>query len=444
MNIRVKLALVFSVTIALSVGAACLAFVQLQKNALRRSEHEKERLLLDSIRKVAAESLLARDPLLVISYLSFLRRERPEVVGCRVLLDGEWQEVAGAGRRDEETARHIIEASLPGTTPRQAAVEIHISSRLLAQRERAQFAAMLRNIARLAAAALCLGIVFSALLSHTMTRRIVNIESALDAIGRGNLAQVVEAAGSDEITRLARGVNEMSQRLSELDEMKKLLVASVSHELRSPLGAIESQLRDVLCAPGNLSPQVQVCLQSIRKHASRLEHFVSSMLELAKIERGKLDFQPRLAQIGPILEDTVQFFSSRAKDSSLQLNVHLEPLPSFEFDPDLIAQVLANLVSNAIKFTEAGGRVTVSARRSGGEVVCCVEDTGIGIPADALRRIFAPFERVANPLRTTGTGLGLAISKAIVERHRGRITVKSQTGKGSLFYFELPLAPLES
>lgn len=435
MKIRSKLSLILGVAIATTVAASCLAFVGLQRLALQRSEVEKEHILLESVSRVARESALAADPLMLLDYLRFLRRDRPEVRHCRVLLDGEWQDVGGPAKPEPEgeTVRHLV------ATP-SASIEILLSSRLLALRERTEFSAMLKDVGRIGAALAVLGLILSIPLSWTLTRRIVMIQDVLRAVAEGRFGTAVEARGADEISELARGVNDMSRRLGELEEMKKVFIASVSHELRSPLEAIDGHARDLSKTFPDLDEKTRARLESIHKNAVRLGHFVSSLLEMSKIERGQLDYAPRAGEIGPIVADLVLFLAPRAAKAGLTLDSTVEPgLPAFAFDPDLITQVLTNLVSNAIKFTPSGGRVHVLVRRSQEMLVFSVEDTGVGIPKEALGRIFAPFERVANPMHATGTGLGLAIAKKIVEMHGGRIAVESKPGRGSRFYFELPI-----
>ena len=438
MKIQFKLALILGATIAAVVGASCLAFVELQRDSLRRSEVEKERLLLESVERVARESLLAGDPLMLLEHVRFLRRDKPEASHARVLLDGEWQEVGGpASAEGGETVRRLIEVSLPKGA---VSVELDLSKRLLAERERLEFALMLRNVGRAGAGLAVLGLLLSIPLSWTLTRRIVLMKKALGDVAEGRFGETVEASGSDELAELGRGVNEMSRRLGELDEMKKLFIASVSHELRSPLEAIDSHARGMSAQLQGLDDATRARLESIHKNASRLGHFVSSLLEMSKIERGRLDYAPKPSEMEPLVRDLVLFLAPRAAEASLSLSAEVEPgLPAFGFDPDLITQVLTNLVSNAIKFTPAGGKILVSVKRDGPDkLVCAVEDTGVGIPAAALGQIFAPFMRIPNSMHANGTGLGLSISKKIVETHGGRIAVESSAGRGSRFYFELP------
>lgn len=435
MSIRAKLALVLTCTVAATVAATALGFLSLQRRAVRRAEAEKAQLLVEGVRKAAAESLLAKDPLMLLSHLASLRKERPEVLAARVRIEDAWQDVGGPPATEPGGMLRAVEATLPDG--RSSRVELTLSSRAVAERERAAAEAAAASAARAGGVAVLLGALLSWPLALTLTRRLVAVERALEEIGAGRFAET-PAEGSDEIAALARNVNEMSRRLKELEEMKRLIVASVSHELRSPLGAIDAKVRDLLGSGGLPEPAV-AGLRSIRKSAGRLEHFVSSMLEVARIERGRLEYAPRVGELGPVVEDAAAFFAEKAREAGLALEASVAPgIPPFAFDPDLTAQVLANLVSNALKFTPRGGRVRVSAALEGTEAVVRVEDTGVGVPEEARARIFTPFERVPNSLRATGTGLGLSISKAIVEKHGGRIGVEPRPGGGSTFYFALP------
>jgi len=444
-SIRTKLALVLCAGIMAATAACAFVFIGLQRGSLRRAERERTTLLLDSVRQMADESLLAKDPLMLLDYLEFLRTSRPELTHCRVRVGGAWQELGGkpypGSERDVE--RRTVTAVSHGDGRAAAEVEVLLSKAVLVERERTAMEAMVRDTTRACAIILLIGLLAAALLSIPMTRRIVEIEETISAIAEGRLGAVSETAGSDEISRLGRGVNAMSKKLKEVEQLKKTFVASVTHELRSPLGAIEAQVKDILSEESGLGARGKDALSRIRKNASRLEHFVSNLLEVSKIERGQLDYRPRTAELGPIVEDTVLFFEPRAKEGELKLSAAIEPgLPRLTLDPDLITQVLTNFISNALKFTRGGGSIKVSAHRvqaAAPGVECVVEDSGVGIPKEALARVFAPFERVRNPLRATGAGLGLSISKAIIEQHGGTVAVRSELGRGSRFSFTLPL-----
>jgi signal transduction histidine kinase len=267
----------------------------------------------------------------------------------------------------------------------------------------------------------------------------------MEGVGAGRLDIQVRASGADEISRLARNLNAMVVRLRELDEMKRTFVASVTHELRAPLFAIESYIKEFLRDSPELRPEDRQRFVRIEANAARLARFVTSLLDLAKIERGQLDYRPRATEIARLIEDASEFQRSRASERQLALSFAADAdLPQLKVDPDMITQVMANLISNAIKFSPPGGRIEVGVRRRADGVECAVADTGVGIPAETLKRLFRPFERGADPLRAGGTGLGLSIAKAIVERHGGRLTVVSTPGRGSRFSFTLPAADNKS
>lgn len=441
MSIRVKLALILAFAVALAAGSAAAVFVAIERRSLRRAEDEKVRLLMQNVRAMAEESQLARDPLMLLDYLSFVDRDRAEIVYVRARLGGRWESQRDAAPPPSTEPVRVESVSVPaaGGAP-EAGAEVTFSRRVLDQRLEQAYRVMARDLGRATAAVLLLGVLLSVPLGWTLSSRLIAIERALAEIGQGRLQVRVPEEGSDEVARLARGLNDMTQRLRELDELKRTFVASVTHELRSPLGAIESYVKALLRDARGLSEDERRQLERVRENAARLGHFVTSLLDMAKIERGKLDYHPRPTDIGRVVEDAVLFLRTRAQEEGKTVEFHGEDgLPSIVADPDLVTQVVTNLVSNAVKFTRAGGRVDVSLRRAPEGVEVAVADTGVGIPPEALARIFAPFERVRNPLKAGGAGLGLAISKAIVEMHRGRIGVSSEAGRGSRFHFVLPL-----
>ena len=441
MSIRLKLAAALALFGAAVIAACAGAFLTLQRRTLQASEEEKVRLLLDNVRTMESESQLSRDPLMLIDYLSYLGRDRAEVAHARARFDGRWVGPEPAPLTKGELIREETVVSPGGAGRPEILVEVSFSRKVLDERLAAARAAMSRDLLRAAGLVALAGTLLSFWLGWSLTSRLVEIEGAMKDIGEGHLNRAVAATGSDEIARLARGLNAMTARLKEVDEMKRVFVASVTHELRSPLFAIESYVKALLRESKVLGEEERRQLVRVEANASRLAHFVSSLLDLAKIERGKLEYRPRTADFARIVEDAAEFQRSGAEERGLSLSFSAEPgLPPLRLDSDLITQAVTNLVANAIKFTPKGGGVAVSVRRGGAAVECVVADTGIGISAQTLARLFQPFERGADPLRAGGTGLGLSIVKAIVERHGGRILAESEPGRGSRFGFTLPLA----
>jgi signal transduction histidine kinase len=228
--------------------------------------------------------------------------------------------------------------------------------------------------------------------------------------------------------------------MEELTRLKDEFVSQVTHELRSPLAPI-SGYAELLAERDQTREEVQRYARTIQRQAMVLERLVDDLLDLAKLESGRYRLDRRPTDLPDILHATAE---EQGRASELHpVEVEVEPaLPSADADPDRIAQVVRNLVSNAIRYSPEGGPVQVRAEHAGQGLRVSVSDRGIGIPPDRVARIFEKFYRVDNELtrRVNGTGLGLAISRELVEAHGGRLWVESAPGRGSTFYFTLPVA----
>jgi signal transduction histidine kinase len=237
---------------------------------------------------------------------------------------------------------------------------------------------------------------------------------------------------------------ELENRVQERTQELRDSVSVVYHELNSPITSIRgytSLLLDGRAGPLN-SRQTRF-LGTVRRSIIRLMSLVADLSDMSKIDGGRLSLNIERVSLEEAVEEATSTYSHVIEEKGLQVSCSLAPEASFVLgDPQRVAQILTNLVSNACHFTPAGGRITVSAIRGNGYAEIAVHDTGIGIPEEEQDKIFGRFYRGDDPLvqEQPGTGLGLAITKSLVELHRGRIWVDSTPGKGSAFIFTLPLA----
>lgn len=438
MSIRLKLTLLLTAFVGLGIAVTAAWFVEAQKRQLEAASEEKLAVLADGAAQMGAEAALAKDPFMLVTYLTFLRKGNPDILHSRVSIEGGWVDV-GSPRR-APTAE-----DLPYVFRRDAAadlqLELHFDGALVRKRKAEAVRRLAAEVARMALAVIGLGVIAAIILGRSVTRRVELIQETMERASEGGWGLRAEVEGRDEIGKLAASFNEMSRQLADVEEKKRTFIASVTHELRSPLGAIEACVRDLLASEPGLGSEARRNLAGIEAHAVGLGHFVSNLLDMSKIQKGKLDFELQRGDLNRLVEDVAIFFRPRAREAGLRLAAETsDEVPVMSFDPRLVTQVMSNLLSNAIKFTRPPGEISVRIFRAGDFVECSVSDTGVGLDEESLRRIFQPFERVPNPLRATGTGLGLAISKSIVELHGGRIGAESAPGRGSRFWFTLPIA----
>jgi two-component system sensor histidine kinase GlrK len=292
-------------------------------------------------------------------------------------------------------------------------------------------------------AALLTGLLVAAFITRGITRPLRIIKAKTREIARGNFQGDLRIDSPPAIVELAEAINNMCHKLQEVDNLKSAFFAHMSHELRTPLASIKegtNLLIDRL--GGEINEKQQRILTIIGQESDRLINLVNSLLDLAKMEAGMLVYHRRRTDLATLVRDTLQGLQPLAEARGLRLIDNIDDPPPVHVDQERIMQVLRNLVGNAIKFTPERGSITLTAEVRGRMLEVAVRDTGIGIPEGDLERIFIKFQQVL-PNRSGkigGTGLGLATVKQIILAHGGAVWATSQEGKGSTFYFTLPLA----
>lgn len=230
-----------------------------------------------------------------------------------------------------------------------------------------------------------------------------------------------------------------NRKLKELDRIKSDFVSNVAHEFRTPLTIIKGNIDMVLKGSlGNVTPDQKEMMDGALKVANRLSRLVNDLLDISKIESGKMQLKKEKVNINKIIEENLLVFDKIIKDKNQTLQKELaKDMPDINADLDKITQVFINLLSNAVKYSPSGGRIEIKTVNLEKEIMVEVTDTGEGISPEDIDKIFDKFTRVTAE-KKEGTGLGLPIAKDIITLHKGRVWVKSELGKGSQFCFTLP------
>jgi two-component system phosphate regulon sensor histidine kinase PhoR len=233
-------------------------------------------------------------------------------------------------------------------------------------------------------------------------------------------------------------------RLRRLETVRRDFISNLSHELRTPLASLKALTETLQEGALEDPPAARRFLEQMETEVDALSQMVSELLELARIESGRVPLQLQAVKPGSLLEGAVERLRLQADRAGLQVTLTAPDLPAVNADPSRLEQVLVNLLHNAIKFTPSGGQVSVRTEPYAPDpakfVLFAVQDTGMGIPTSDLTRIFERFYKTDRARTSGGTGLGLAIARHLVEAHGGKLWVESKEGRGSTFYFTVPVA----
>jgi signal transduction histidine kinase len=314
-----------------------------------------------------------------------------------------------------------------------------------------------------AAALILLALLLGFVTSWSFILPVRQAHGFLSQVAKGNFTATINVANRDEFGALADRMNHMSQELQRLyesqrraaqelqrlneqlqhaSEAKSNFLANMSHELRTPmnaiLGFVEMLLDDIY---GEVPPHLKEPLTDIQTNGKHLLRLINDVLDLSKIEAGRMELMLAEYSVQDVVETVRSSLQSLALEKGLELiAVQQDDIPLAFGDGKRITQCLMNLVGNALKFSKAG-RVALSVEKQDDNLLCRVSDTGIGIPKEELENIFTEFQQLDTAITReySGTGLGLNITKKFVEMHGGRIWVESELGKGSTFFFSIPL-----
>jgi signal transduction histidine kinase/CheY-like chemotaxis protein len=316
----------------------------------------------------------------------------------------------------------------------------------LVDRTEASYQASRRFFIAVAAGGIGLALLLGFAISWSILGPVNQMGQRFDELASGDFSRHVEVFNRDELGALAENLNHMNDELGRLyrdlesaSRHKSEFLASMSHELRTPLNAIigfSEVLRDEMFGP--LNERQADYLNDILTSGRHLLSLINDILDLSKIEAGKMELDLTTFSLPAVLESGLTMIRERAANHGISLGLDVAPdVGDVTADERKIKQVVFNLLSNAVKFTPDGGRIDLSARCAHWEVEVAVRDTGIGIAPEDQERVFEEFQQAG---QREGSGLGLALCRSFVELHGGRIRLQSEVGVGSTFGFTLPLA----
>ncbi|MHC5306707.1 sensor histidine kinase [Bartonella sp. LJL80] len=248
---------------------------------------------------------------------------------------------------------------------------------------------------------------------------------------------------ANQVEKLNESLQSEKERAESANKAKSEFLANMSHELRTPLNAIigfsEMMIQSTFGPLG--SERYAEYMNDIHNSGTHLLTLINDILDMSKIEAGRFTLDCENADLEPIISEALRTLTPQAQEKAVSVTADIAPQLHGDVDRRAIRQVILNLLSNAVKFTPAGGHINVSAYQQGDQLICVIEDTGVGIPKSAISKLGQPFEQVENQFTKThtGSGLGLAISRSLVELHNGKLHIASKEGKGTTVTVVLPV-----
>lgn len=485
MKISTKYSLMTAALIGAVVAAVAASVISAQRSALEAESRMRLEAVMDGVERLAAESVEARDDLMLVSYIMFLKKSRPELSYAAVTRKGHTSRIGAespglltldrtvAARRpvtytvtaypttaDPAQNLSVSSSGVSLNIPGDASVKIDepekpefttvtvgfLRERLQAELDRA-LKPLIQKTIILAGVFMGLGWVGALGLGKLLTAPLTALTAAVGQVEHGKLDVTVEAKRNDEIGALAGRFNAMTQHIRELVEFRQDILHTLTHEMNTPLTGLKGYLE--LWQDDKLSkdPAAQKeTAQTMLAAVLRMENSLSSALGLFKSESLTTNLPRSVVWLDELFTEAASLYAPLALSKSITVRLPSREVLPFLFAPaEIVRQIIFNLLSNAIKYTPENGEVKIGLSENALEATLWISDTGHGIKPEDIPLIFTKFYR-AGPegmSRIPGTGLGLSIAKKAVESLGGKIRVESELGKGSTFFVALPKNPPE-
>lgn len=412
MRIRTKLSLTMLTLIGAVVLAVALSISAAQRSALAAL---RVQALTEGVERLARESLDNRDPLMILSYLLYMQKEHPELAYAAVTNDGHTTTL-GAKRPD-------LAFWTGNVGPRRGVgAELGFDRRVLHEEVERAMGPLSRRTASIAGLFMVLGWIAAFLLARRLTGPLAALACAVDAVGKGDLDTAFSSAGGDEVGALVKSFNAMKAHLKDHLLFREDLLHTLTHELRTPLGALKSCLES--------RREKDDDLRTMEAAVLRMERALENALGLFR--RGRASAVNRkVVWIDDVLRETSRIFTPAASARKIDLELPARTVTKYLYaDDELLRQIVVNLISNALKYTPDGGRVRVGLEDDDANVRFWVSDTGRGIEAAEIPGLFSE----------SAPGLGLSIVQRAARSLGGAVTVASEPGRGSTFTVAFPKA----
>jgi signal transduction histidine kinase len=454
MSLKLKLSLLTAGLLTAAVGVMTAAMIRGETRALSHAAALQQEELVGGLAEVCRGSVMSQQDLLLTNYLKRLKDSPAVAEASCQSLDGK---IIGHTdvKRIGSSAADVPGEKGPGflalSTPVKVGAVALGEAKVLFRRDVLD-AALNRALAqardriiRISWPVLAAGFLGAFLAVALALRSVGTLVQGVRTVADGKLDHRLPEGGGDELGWLAREFNRMAEKLGELDRLKQDFVHGITHDLKSPLSAVKAATdlvqteAEKIPAGKSDAKAVVENLHIIRQNTDRLMNLITSVLEVANIESG-LSLRRAPARLEEIADRVVKSFSPAARAKGIDLDIvvgdDLRPLP---VDEGKLERAVANLVGNALKFTEKGA-ITVTVARDGGAQTIRVEDSGPGLPPELAGRLFSKFARGERPggKKIEGSGLGLSIVKGIVEAHGGAVAASPRPEGGTLFTISLP------